>query len=63
MKRKLSKVAISLIALAVQLLPSKAEAVKCCIELPSGVKLCAYCPEDACDYELSGDGNYRIVCT
>ena len=63
MKRKLSKVAIGLIALAVQLLPSKAEAGKCCVELPSGVKLCSYCPENTCELEISGNGNYRTVCT
>ena len=64
MKRKLSKVAIGLIALAVQLLPSKAEAGKCCVELPSGVKLCFYCPSGtSCELEISGNGNYRHVCT
>ena len=63
MKRKLSKVAIGLIALAVQLLPSKAEAITCCIELPSGVKMCIFCPSDAsCEFELLGNGNYRVMC-
>ena len=64
MKRKLSKVAIGLVALAVQLLPVQAWAVKCCIELPGGVKLCADCSDDtSCDFELLDNGNYRIVCT
>ena len=63
MKRKLSKVAIGLIALAVQLLPSKAEAMRCCIELPSGLEICVYCPDGAdCEFELLGNGNYRIMC-
>lgn len=53
MKRKLSKVAIGLVALAVQFLPTKAEAaLRCCLYVNGELVKCVTC-DDACRVTLS----------
>lgn len=65
MKRKLSKVAIGLIALAVQFLPIQAWAGKdCCVIKANGDKFCKYdCPDGStCVFEPLEGGGYAISC-
>ena len=63
MKRKLSKVAIGLVALAVQLLPRQAiaDAEECCLEV-MGAKLCAKCSAGANGCTLVSLNPPTVIC-
>ena len=60
MKRKLSKVAIGLVALAVQFLPTKAEAAVTCDLYVNGKLVKSVTCDDACQYEITPP--YDVYC-